>query len=138
MQHARILKFLSIELVMPTNHLFYVAPFSSHPQSFPASGTFPMSQLFTSDGQSIEASASASASASNEYSGMISFRIDCLDVLAIQETLKCLLQDQNSKASILHNSTFLLVQLSYPYITNGKHHSLHYTDICWQSYVSAF
>ena len=69
---------------------------------------------------------------------MISFRLHCLDLLAVHETLKCLLWHQNSKASILQRSAFLLVQLSYPYMTNGKNHSLHYTDICWESDVSVF
>ena len=71
-----------------------------------------MSQLFTSGGQSIEVSASVSPS--NEYSGLISFRIDRLDLLAVQETLKNLLQHHSSKASILQHSAFFIVQLSHP------------------------
>ena len=77
-----------------------VIPFSSCLQSFPASGSFPMSQLFVSDGQSIGAS-SFNISPSNEYSGMISFRINWLDLLAVQGKLKSLLQYHSSKASIL-------------------------------------
>ena len=73
-------------------------PFSSCPQSFPASGSFPMSQLFTSGGQSI----GASASPSNEYSRLISFRIDRLDLLAVQRTLKSLLQHQSLNTKARH------------------------------------
>ena len=76
-----------------------VVPFSSHPQSFPASGSFPMSQFFASGGQSM--SFSFSNSPSNEYSGLISFRVEWLDLLAVQGTLKSLLQHHSSKASIL-------------------------------------
>ena len=75
-----------------------------------------MSHFFTSGGQSI----GFSASATNEYSGLISFRIDWLDLLAVQGTLKTLLQHHSSKASILHHSAFFIVQLSHPYMTTGK------------------
>ena len=96
-----------------------VIPFSSHLQSFPASGSFQMSQFFTSCGQSI-GSFSFSISPSNEYSGLISFRRDWLDVLAVQGTLKSLLQHHSSKTSILWHSAFFIVQLSHPYMTPGK------------------
>ena len=89
-----------------------VVPFSSCLQSFPTSGSFPVSQFFASGGQSI--------SPSNEYSGLISFRMDWLDVLAVQGTLKNLLQHYSSKASILWCSAFFIVQLSHPYMTTGK------------------
>ena len=78
-----------------------------------------MSQFFTSDGQSIGASVSASV-LPNEYSGLISFRIDWFDLLAVQGTLKSLLQHHSSKASILWCSSFFMVQLSHPYTTTGK------------------
>ena len=78
-----------------------------------------MSQLFTSGGQSIAASASA-ISPSNEYSRLISFRMDWLDLLAVQGTLKSLLQHHSLKASILWCSAFFIVQLSHPYMTSGK------------------
>ena len=78
-----------------------------------------MSQLFASGGQSIE-SFSFGISPSNEYSGLISFKIDWLDLLAVQGTLKSLLQHHSSKASILWHSAFFIVQLSYPYVTTGK------------------
>ena len=84
-----------------------VMPFS-HLQSFPASGSFPMSQFFTSGDQSIRAS-TFSISPSNEYSGLISFRMDWLDLLAVQGTLKSLLQHHSSKASILPCSAFFTV-----------------------------
>ena len=76
-----------------------------------------MSQLFTSGGQSIGVSSSASVS---EYSGLTSFRIDWLDLLGVQGTLKSLLQHHSSKASILHHSAFFIVQLSHPLMTTGK------------------
>ena len=77
-----------------------------------------MSQFFTSGGQSI--GVSASVSVLPEYSGLISFRIDQLDLLAVQETLKSLLQHHSSKVSILQCSAFFIVQLSHPYMTTGK------------------
>ena len=101
-----------------------VIPFSSHLQSFPASGSFQMSQLFTSGGQSTGVSASTSVQYSNEYSGLISFRMDWLDLLAVQGTLKSLFQHQSSKALILRLSVFFIVQLSHPYMTTGKTTSL--------------
>ena len=94
-----------------------VVPFSSHLQSFLASGSFQMSQFFPSDGQSIVVSASASVL---EYSGLISFRMGWLDLFAVQGTLKHLLQHHSSKASILWHSAFFMVQLSQPYMTTGK------------------
>ena len=94
-------------------------PFSSHFQSFLASGSFQMSQFFTSGGQSIGVSA-FSICPSNDYSGLISFRIDWLDLLTVQGTLKSLLQHHSSKASILWCSAFFIVQLTYPYMTTGK------------------
>ena len=95
-----------------------VVPFSCL-QSFPAAGPFPMSQCFGSGGQSIGVF-SFSINPSNEYSGMISLRIDWLGILAVQGTLKSLLQIQRSKASILQHSAFFIVQLSHPYMTTGK------------------
>ena len=79
-----------------------------------------MTQLFASGGQSIGVSALATISPSNEYSGPISFRIDWFDLLAVQGTLKILLQHQSSKASVLRCSAFFTVQLSHPYLTTGK------------------
>ena len=86
---------------------------------------------------------SFSISPSNEYSGLISFRMDWLDLLAVQRTLKSLLQHHSSKASILWLSAFFMVQLSHPYNCKKypykcKNHSLDEMDLCWQSNVSAF
>ena len=114
-----LLRFMSIVSVMPSNHLISAPSFSSCPQSFPASGSFPVSGLFASGGQRIGASASASV-LPNEYSGLISFRIEWLDLLAVQGTLKSLLQHHSSKASILQCSAFFMVQLSHVYMTTGK------------------
>ena len=96
-----------------------VVPFSSCLQSFPVSGSFQMSQLFASGGQSIGVSAST-ISPSNEHPGLISFRMDWLDLLAVQGTPKSLFQHHSSKASILWCSAFFTVQLSHPYMTTGK------------------
>ena len=93
-------------------------PFSSCLQSSPASGSFQTSQFFTSSGQSI--GVSASTSVLNEYSGLISFRMDWLDLLAVQGTLKSLLQHHSLKPSILQRSAFFTAQLSHPYMTTGK------------------
>ena len=95
-----------------------VIPFSSCPQSFPASGSFLMSWLFASGGQSW--SFSFNISPSNEHPGLISFRMDWLDLLEVQGTLKSLIQHHSSKASILRHSHFLIVQLSHPYTITGK------------------
>ena len=94
-----------------------VVPFSSCLQSFPASGSFPMSQIFASGGQRIGVIATASVLPANIQDW---FRIDWFDLLAVQGTLKSLLQHHSSKASILQWSTFLMVQLSHPYMATGK------------------
>ena len=97
------------------NHLILccplLLPFSSHLQSSPASGSFPMNQFFASGDQST--GVSFSISPSNEYSGLISFRIDWFDLLGIQGTLKSLLQHHNLKVSVLWHSAFFMVQLSH-------------------------
>ena len=96
-----------------------VVPFSPCPQSFPASGSFQMSQLSTSGGQSIGTSASTSVPAMNtqDWSPL---GWTWLYLLAVQGTLKSLFQDHSSKASILQGSAFFIVQLSHPYMTTGK------------------
>ena len=93
-----------------------VIPFSSCPQFLPASGSFPMSQLFPWGGQSIGISASASVLPVNTQD-LIFFRMDWLALLAVQVMLKSLLQHHSSKISILRHSAFITVQLSYPYTT---------------------
>ena len=100
-------------------HPTTVIPFSSFLQSFPASGSFPVSQFFPSGGQSI-GSISFSINPSNEYSGLISFRMDWFDLLAIQGSPKRLLQHYSSEASILQRSAFFIVQLSCPYMSTEK------------------
>ena len=92
---------------------FSVVPFSSCPQSFPESGSFQMSQLFASAGQSIRLSAF-------EHPGLISFRMDWLDLLAVQRTLRSFIQHHSSKAPILQCSAFFTVQLSQLYMMTGK------------------
>ena len=96
-----------------------VFPFSSCPQSLPASGSFPMSQLFPWGDQKYW-NFGFSISPSNEHPGLISSRMDWLDLLAVPGTLKSLLQHHSSKASILQRSAFFTVQLSHPYMTTGK------------------
>ena len=95
-----------------------VIPFSSCLQSFPASRFFPMSQLFVSGGLSIRASASTCPS--NEHPGLISFRVDWLDLPAVQGTLKSLVQHHSSESSILQVSVSFIVQISHLYMTTGK------------------
>ena len=109
------LKLVSIESMMPSNISSSVTPFSSCLQSLPASGSLLMSWLFTSGGQRIGALASASVLPMNIQE--ISFRTD---LLAVQGTLKSLLQHHSSKASILQHSAFFMVQLSHLYTTAGK------------------
>ena len=121
-----LLKLMSIGSVVPSNHLILCCPLLL---PFPASGSFPVSQPFTSGGQSTGASASA------RYSGLNSFRIDWLDFLAVQGTLKSFLQFESSKS--------LVFNLLYcPTLTSihdfWKNHSFEKTDMCWQSNVSAF
>ena len=97
-----------------------VISFSSCLQSFPARWSFPMSaSQQVAKGLELQHQ-SFSTSPSNEYSGLISFRMDWLDLLAVQGTLKSLLQHQSSKASILQCSAFFIVQFSHPYMTTGK------------------
>ena len=114
-----LLKLMSIELVMPSNHLILC-----HPLFFPPS-IFPSIRVFSSESLlhirwPVYWSFSLNISPSNEYSGLISFRMDWLDLLAVQGTLKSLLQDHSSKASILWRSAFFIIQLSHPYMTTGK------------------
>ena len=114
-----LLKLVSIESVMPSNHLILYCHLLLCLQSFPASASFQMSQLFAS-GWPRDWSFSFSISPSNECSALISFRIDWFDLLAVQGTLKSLLQHHSLKASILWCSVFFMVQLSHPYMPTGK------------------
>ena len=99
-----------------------VVPFTSCRQSFPASGSFLRSQYFCIRCPKYW-SFSFSISPSNEYSGLISFRMEWLDLLGVQGTLKSLLQHHSSKASVLQLSALFMVQFSHPYMTTGKNHS---------------
>ena len=114
-----LLNLMSIELVMPSNHLILYRPLLLPPSVFPSIRVFP-NELVLCIGWPKYWSFSFSISSSNEYSGLISFRMDWLDFLAVQGTLKSLLQHHSSKASILQHSTFFMVQLSHPYTTTGK------------------
>ena len=114
-----LLRLMSIESVMPSNHLTLCCPLLLLPSIFPSLRVFlNESALHTRWPQYW--SFSFSISPSNEHPGLISFRMDWLDLLAVQGTLKSLLQYHNSKASILRCSAFFIVQLSHPYMTTGK------------------
>ena len=117
-----LLKLGSTESVIPSNHLILCRPLLP-PSPFPASGSFLMNQFFPSGGQKYW-SFSFSISSSNEYSGLIFFRMDWFDILSnqgtVQGTLKSFLQHHSSKASILQCSAFFMVQISHPYMTTGK------------------
>ena len=114
-----LLRLMSIELVMPSNYLILCRPLFLLPSVFPNIRVF-------SDKSTLRIrspkywSFSFNVSPSNERPGLISFRTDWLDLLAVQETLKSLLQHHSSKASILLRSAFFIVQLSHPYMTTGK------------------
>ena len=110
---------MSIGSVMPSNHLI-----PCHPLFLPPS-IFPSIRVFTNESALHIRwpkywSFSFNVSPSNEYSGLVSFRMDWLDLLAVQGTLKSLLQHHSSKASVLWHSAFFIVQLSHPYMTTGK------------------
>ena len=109
----------SIELVMPSNHLILCCPLLLPPSIFPRIRVFSNESVLCIRWPKYW-SFSFSISPSNEYSGLISFRMDWLDLLAVQGTLKSLLQHHNSKASILLHSALFIVQLSHPYMTPGK------------------
>ena len=113
------LKLISIESVMPSNHLILCHPLLLLPSIFPSIRIFSNESVFHIRWLKYWSS-SFSISPSNEYSGLISFRMDWLDLLTVQGTLKSLFQHHSSKASILWCSAFFIVQLSHPYMTIGK------------------
>ena len=113
------LKLMSIESVMPSNHLILCHPLLLLPSIFPSIRVFPKESVLRIRWPK-DWSFSFSTSPSNEYSGLISFRIDWFDLLAVQGTLKSLHQHHSSKASILRCSAFCMMQLSHPYMTTGK------------------
>ena len=126
-----LFKLMSIKSVMPSSHLIL------WPCIFPSIRVFSNESVLRIRWPEYW-SFSFSISPSNEYSGLISFSVDWLDLLAVQGTLKSLLQHHSSKSSILWCSAFFTVQLSHPYMTIGKKHNFDEMDVCWQSNVSAF
>ena len=110
---------MPIELVMPSNHLILCRPLLLLPSIFPSIRVFSKESVLHIRWSKYW-SFSFSISPSNEWSGLISFRIDWLDLLAVQGTLKSLLQHHSSKASILWCSAFFIFHLSHPYMTTGK------------------
>ena len=114
-----LLKLMSIKSVMPSNHLIFFLPLLLLPSIFPSTRVFTNESVlhirWTKDW-----SFSFSFISSNKHPGLISFRMDWLDLLAVQGTLKSFLQHHSSKASILWHSAFFIVQLSHPYMTTGK------------------
>ena len=114
-----LLKLMSSESVMPSNHLILCHPLILLPSIFPSIRAFSNESLLRIRWPKYW-SFCFSISPSNDYLGLISFRMDWLDLLAVQRTLKSLLQHQSSKASVLWHLTFFMVQLSHPYMTTGK------------------
>ena len=114
-----LLKLMFIELVMPYNHLILCEPLLLPPSIFPSIGVFSNESVFHIRWPKYWGF-SFSISPSNEYSGLISFRMDWLELLVVQGTLKSLFQHHSSKASVLLCSAFIVVQLSHPYMTTGK------------------
>ena len=113
-----LLKLMSIESVMPSNHLILCHPLLLQPSIFSSIRVFSKESVLCIRWLKYW-SFSLSISPCNEYSALIYFRMDWLDLLAVQGTLKSLLQHHSSKASILHCSAFSMVQLSHPYMTTG-------------------
>ena len=114
-----LLKLMSIELVIPSNRLILCRLVLLLPSIFPSIRVFPNKSVLRIRWPKYWGF-SFSISPSNEYSGLISFRMDWFDLLAVQGTLKSLLQYHSSKASVLQCSTFFIAQLSHPYMNNGK------------------
>ena len=131
-----LLKLMSIESVMPSSHLILCCSLLLPPSIFPSIRVFQMSVLCIRWPKYW--SFSFSISPSNEYSGLISFRMDWLDLLVVQGTLKSLLQQHSPKASNLQLSAFFMVQLSHPYITTGKTIALTRRTLVGKVNVSAF
>ena len=118
-QLLELLKLMSIESVMPSNHLILCYPLLLPPSIFPSIRVFSKESVLHIRWPK-DCSFSFSISPSNKYSELISLRMDWLDLLAVQRTLKSLLQHHSSKASLLRCSAFFIVQLSHPYMTIGK------------------
>ena len=114
-----LLKLQFIESVMPSNHLILCCPLLLLPSTFPSIRVFLNESVLPIRWPKYW-SFSFNISPSNEYSGLISFRMEWLDLLAVRGTLKSLLQHHSSKASILQHSAFFIIQLSHPHMTAGK------------------
>ena len=114
-----LLKLMSIESMMPFSHIILCRPLFLPPSIFPSIRVFSNQSVLRNMWPKYW-SFSFNINPSNEYSGLISFRMDWLDLLAVQGTLKSLLQHHSSKATILWHSAFFIVQLSHPYMTSGK------------------
>ena len=127
-----LLRLMSIESVMPSNHLILCRPLFLPLSIFPSIRVFSKESVLRIRWPKYW-SFSFSISPSTEYSGLISFRMDWLDILAVQGTLKSLLQYHISKGSILWCSAFFVVQLTHPYMTTGKTIALTRCQLCWQS-----
>ena len=130
-----LLKLVSMESVMPSNHLIFCRPLL--PSIFPSIRVFSNESALCIRWPKYW-SFSFSISPFNDYSGLVSFRMDWFDLLPVQGVLKSLLQHHNSKESILQHSDFFMNQFSHLYKTTEKNHSFDYMDLCWQSNVSAF
>ena len=130
-----LLRLISIESVTPSNHLILCRPLLLPPSIFPSIRVFSNESTLLIRWSKLGASASASANPPKEYSVLISFRIDWFDRLAVQGTLKSLLQHHSLKASILWCSAFFMVQFSHSYMMTEKTIALTYTDLCQQSNV---
>ena len=115
----RLVKLMSVESMMPSNHLILCCPLLLMPSIFPSIRIFSSESVLCIRWPKYWCF-SFNISPSNEYSGLISCRIDWLDLLAVQGTLKSLLQHHSSKASFHQRSAFFIVQVSYPYMTSGK------------------
>ena len=127
-----LLKLISVSSMMPSNHVIICRSFLLLPSILPSISVFS-----NDSGLCIRWpkywNSIFSISPSNKYSGLITFRIDCFDLLSDQGALKSFLQLHSSKASILRCSAFFIVQISHPYMATGKNHSFDETDLCWQS-----
>ena len=134
-QYPEHTKLMSTKLVMPSKHLILCCPLLLSPSVFPSIRVFSNESALCIRWPKYW-SFSFNFSLSNDHAGMISYRMDWLDLLAVQQTLKSLLQHYSSKASILQHSAFFIIQLSHPYMTTGK--TIAFTRWTFVSNVSAF
>ena len=128
-----LLRFMSIESLMLSNHLIHCCCLLLLPSIFPSIRVFSSESALI-----IRWPKYWSISPSNEYSGLIYFRSDCFDLLAVQGSFNSLLSHHNLKALVLWHSAFFMAQLSHPYMTTGKNHSFDWMDLCWQNDVFGF